>query len=329
MKHSNSPKNEEQFDKSVLEKVNYCIDILNIEKVDKISKKIDELVVQYATTDILKTYGNHIVAMEIVAELCASIGINYNQSELYDFLTLTAQAIVVEQARANQIVLKIYRDIMENYQNFNDSLKLNYPRIIVDVLAIIHTGENTNHQRVGVNAIEEYYQSRKVKASSLDAAPIDTARAVTTTASAQDMHISPSGQDVKSKDQDQQQQLIAALIQITGRKDTSIKDSLTNLSSLDIKRISNLCTNYTKIKRYCKLVDSKEFRHELEKELDRQLTYNQIQRAIMSIKKVRKYIEDLLDKKFVAHESHGINHTKHNLEYGYQLMGLIERTRRR
>ena len=49
----------------------------------------------------------------------------------------------------------------------------------------------------------------------------------------------------------------------------------------------------------------------------------------MSIKKVRKYIEDLLDKKFVAHESHGINHTKHNLEYGYQLMGLIERTRRR
>jgi hypothetical protein len=326
MKYSNSPKNEEQFDQSVLEKVNYCIDILNIEKVDKINKNIDKLVVQYATTDILKAYGRHIVAMKIVAELCASIGINYNQSELYDFLTLTAQAIMVEQTRANQIVLKIYRDIMENYQNFNDSLKLNYPRIIVDVLAIVHTGEDTNHQRVGANAIEEYYQSRKVKASHLDSMPTDTAEAVTTTASAKDMYISPRE---NAKDQDQKQQLIAALIQITGRKDTSIKDSLTNLSGSDIKRISNLCTNYTKIKRYYKLVDSKEFRHELEKELDRQLTYNQIQRAVMSIKKVSKYIEDLLDKKFVPHESHGINHTKHNLEYGYQLMGLIERSRRR
>jgi Trp operon repressor len=27
--------------------------------------------------------------------------------------------------------------------------------------------------------------------------------------------------------------------------------------------------------------------------------------------------------------SHGINHIKHNLEYGYQLMNLIERKRRR
>lgn len=322
MKYSNSPKNEKPFDKSVLEKVNYCIDILNIEKGDKINKNIDKLVVQYATTDILKAYGRHIVAMKIVAELCASVGINYNRSELYDFLTLTAQAIMVEQTRANQIVLKIYRDIMENYQNFNDSLKLNYPRIIVDVLAIIHKGEDTNHQRVGVNAIEEYYQSRKVKASHLDSTPMDTEGAVTTTASAKDMYISP-------RENAKDQQLIAALIQITGRKHTSIKDSLTNLSGSDIKRISNLCTNYTKIKRYYKLVDSKEFRHELEKELDRQLTYNQIQRAVMSIKKVRKYIEDLLDKKFVPHESHGINHTKHNLEYGYQLMGLIERSRRR
>jgi hypothetical protein len=37
----------------------------------------------------------------------------------------------------------------------------------------------------------------------------------------------------------------------------------------------------------------------------------------------------MLDGKFVAHGTHGINHVKHNLEYGYQLMGLLEPRKRR
>jgi hypothetical protein len=35
------------------------------------------------------------------------------------------------------------------------------------------------------------------------------------------------------------------------------------------------------------------------------------------------------DRKFVPHSSHHFNHTKHNLEYGYQVMGLIGSIRRR
>ena len=34
----------------------------------------------------------------------------------------------------NKIVLKILRDIMENYENFDHRLKSNYPSIIVDVI---------------------------------------------------------------------------------------------------------------------------------------------------------------------------------------------------
>jgi hypothetical protein len=38
---------------------------------------------------------------------------------------------------SNNIILKILRDIMENYGNFSDYLKSNYPRIIVDIISII------------------------------------------------------------------------------------------------------------------------------------------------------------------------------------------------
>jgi hypothetical protein len=33
---------------------------------------------------------------------------------------------------------------MENYENFSGSLKSNYPRIIVDVISILHKGVDTN-----------------------------------------------------------------------------------------------------------------------------------------------------------------------------------------
>jgi hypothetical protein len=36
----------------------------------------------------------------------------------------------------------------------------------------------------------------------------------------------------------------------------------------------------------------------------------------------------VLDRKFIPHSSHYINHTKHNLEYGYQVMGLTESTKK-
>jgi hypothetical protein len=55
----------------------------------------------------------------------------------------------------------------------------------------------------------------------------------------------------------------------------------------------------------------------------------QLTRAANSIKRAQIYIENILDNKFMLDSSHVINHIKHNLEYGYQLMNLIERTRRR
>jgi hypothetical protein len=43
----------------------------------------------------------------------------------------------------------------------------------------------------------------------------------------------------------------------------------------------------------------------------------QLTRAANSIRRVQAYIENILDNKFTLDASHGINHIKHNLEYGY------------
>jgi len=106
--------------------------------------------------------------------------------------------------------------------------------------------------------------------------------------------------------------------------------SLAKLQGSDVKKISDLCLNYNKLQKYSKLIGESEGEssHEVEMELGRKLSDTQLQHAINSIRKVRTYIENILDGKFVPHNSHGINHVKHNLEYGFQLMGLIECKRR-
>ena len=42
--------------------------------------------------------------------------------------------------QVNNIILKIMKDIMENYNSFDDTLKSDYPRIIVDIISILHKG---------------------------------------------------------------------------------------------------------------------------------------------------------------------------------------------
>ena len=72
-----------------------------------------------------------------------------------------------------------------------------------------------------------------------------------------------------------------------------------------------------------------EFKNEVQKELGRELRPYRLTRAANSIRRAQIYIENILDNKFMLDASHGINHIKHNLEYGYQLMNLIGRKRRR
>jgi hypothetical protein len=61
------------------------------------------------------------------------------------------------------------------------------------------------------------------------------------------------------------------------------------LNESDIKRIRNLCVNYPKIEKYCRLVanDRKSFVDEIEREQGgKKLTKYQLQIAVISITKV-------------------------------------------
>jgi len=319
---------------TVIKDLNYCLDVLKMKIEESESRsKLNELFVQNVTAaDAVDIYGKRIVALKIIADLYTMSKTMhvFSQSELYDFLTLATEGILEhKRPTANVIVFKIYRDIMEDYETPNDSLKLNYPKIIIDVIAILAIGVDTSGRKVGLNAVEQYYKSRKSKPSeSILAATAIKIRPTASTSAVARSNSIPS--EPLHEVQKEELLLVETLAQITGRKSKELEHSLAKLNDSDIKKISNLCFNHTKIEKYCKLIATpKDFRNQIQKELGRKLTDNQLQVAALSIRKVRTYIENLLDGKFITHDSHGINHVKHNLEYGYQVIGLIESTRRR
>jgi hypothetical protein len=300
---------------AALNDLNYCLDALKLRN-DSIGFQLDktELFLKNITTENVTTFSVRILVLKFIADFIAS---KYDhiipQSQLYDFLTLATEGIR-EQRRpgTRDIVFKIYQDIMENYQNSDNMIRNNYPGIIVDVVAVLDTGLDTTGKKVAVYGVYDYYLMRKSRVNVL------------------------SEPKIKTVDKTQHQimgehVLIQTLIQITGRSEEELELLLTKLTESDIRKISNLCTNYTRIEKYCRLIltSPKDFRSEVEKELGKKLTDNQVQIAAISIRKVAKYIENILDGKFVPHDSHGINHIKHNLEYGYQVMGLIESKRKR
>ena len=225
-----------------------------------------------------------------------------------------------QQGTTNDIKFEIYGDLLENYENANDILKVNYPRIIVDVVAVLNNGIDTSGKQVSVYRAYDYYLSRKSEPVSNNIAGVDIPNKITSNEGK-----NKTGHDFPEND------LIQSLTRITGKNSKDIEESLARLNNSDIERIRNLCVNFPKIDKYCRLVasDRKCFIDAIERENGgKKLTKYQIQLALMSITKVRKYIENVLDRKFVTHSSHYINHTKHNLEYGYQIMGLIESSRR-
>jgi hypothetical protein len=247
----------------------------------------------------------------------------FSQSEMCDFLTVAAKGVDAKRAGTkaiNDATFHIYVDIMENYQKIASSLKLHYPRIIVDTISALDKGVDTKGEAVGVYAIDRYYQERKQTAPDEDPAASYSSKPF-----AEASKQAPAGRTTPSYSDD----LVESLMRITGRTRRDLDKSLTNLQSIDIKKIRDLSLNYKRLQKYGKLSNPAEFKKEVEKDLGRKLTDNQLQHAINSIRKAGSYIENVLDGKFVPHGTHGINHVKHNLEYGYQLLGLMEPRKRR
>lgn len=314
--------------------LDYCLDILKIDKHDDDGKTETRIKKLLHTQNIafFSTYHKRLITLKIIADFITLTSNTLTQSQLYDFLMLSTAAVVsaegvrgskrLPQGTTNDIVFKIYGDLLENYQAASDILKLNYPGIIVDVVAVLNNGIDTSGKQVSAYGVYDYYLSRKSEPVSNNIAGVDISNKIP----ASDEDKNKTERDASNND------LVQSLVRITGRNSKEIEESLTRLNNSDIERIRNLCVNYPKIDKYCRLIaaDRKHFTDEIEREYGgkKKLTKYQIQIAVISIKKVREYIENVLDRKFVPHSSHYINHTKHNLEYGYQVMGLIESSKR-
>jgi hypothetical protein len=288
--------------------------------------------------------------MKAIVASCEANGYSFSKSELCDLLTIGSKGLdtakdlgttnvevdVANSRLIDDAILGIYKDIMENYDGSDDTLKSNYPRLVLNLTSIVHKGEDLAGERVGVYGLERYYQKSKKDA---------TIRipSITMPLQLESKYETIESDNVHEKQQTevsrksrseiipkaQRKDLINNLSSLTQRKKREIEELLAKISDQDYRKLSGLGLNHDKLQKYNKLAGSKEFSREIEKEIGRKLTERQLQHATISIRKVRTYIENVLDGKFVPHGSHGINHVKHNLEYGYQLMGLIEYKRRK
>ena len=298
----------------------YCLDILKIKEDIEIYRNAVEL----AQIESANGSNEWVSATEIIAKVSLTSYI-FSQSQLSDFLTLSAKGIEEKRMSSEIIIFKMYRDIIESYDKFGESLKSNYPEIIVDVISVVNQGMDTRGTKVSTIGLERYYQSRKqqtvmkkeMKGESLTAAA-PSLRTTTTAAAIHKDKLPASSND-----------LVDILTQITKRSRQELEQSLGKLQKSDLKKINELCRNYNKLQQYSrKLITKEEFKNEIQKEIGIELRPYQLARAANSIRRVQLYIENILDNKFMLDTSHGINHVKHNLEYGYQLTNLIERKRR-
>lgn len=331
---------------SLTETLTHCLYILKIKEDTEIYRNAIKLAqtipIEYVNGDNDDNgYNKWIIAMKIIADVCSSIKNNnytttnshiFSQSQLCDFVTLSAKGIDERRAKTGIVsnaIFKIYGDIMENYQTFNHSLISNCPSIIIDVISTINKGMNTKGDEVSSISINKYYQSRKQHATTAeeDEVPEPVPMTITTTAIA----AAAIYKDKIVLSSSSKEELVKGLCQITNRRRNNLEDSLAKLQNQDLKRLSELCHNYSRLQDYSKLITEgskqQEFRKEVERELGKKLGSHQLWRAANSVKRVRMYIENILDNKFIPDASHGINHVKHNLEYGYQLICLIESTR--
>jgi len=284
--------------------------------------------------------------MKAIVVACDENKYAFSKAELCDFLTIGARGLDNKQYESivnaesqlmNKVVsdaiFSIYKDIMDNYDNLETDLKYYYPKIILNIISIIRRGSDIGGEKVNLYGLERYYLKNRHDAinKTLDISePIEIVQKTENTLKNSDASsLQPLIPTSEKENTLSKKDLVNSLSVITGRKKHELNELLAKIPEQDYKKITDLCVNYSKLQKYSRLIGTDEFSHQIEKELGRKFNDRQLQHATISIRKLKSYVENVLDGKFIPHGSHGINHVKHNLEYGYQLMGLIEYRRRK
>lgn len=312
--------------KSLYEELLHYFDNLKISSDDLLYSTSMSYVEKISVRE-LQIQPSFLEAVRVIVHAARKTGYYLSPSELSDLLTISVGEIRKGRSTEeknlqtfDQVVFNIYKDLNENFQSFSDSLKAAYPEILVNVISVIHSGKDASGVRIDSYNAEAYYRTRKAQQDLAQSLNLDFSTEV------QPNQIrKPVAERVISD-----KGLVDSLAHITGRTTDSVHIALKGLSEYDLNSIKDLCSNYTRLQKYYNIAgDEKEFKERAEKELGRKLLDSQVQHAILSVKRSKIYIENILDDKFVPDKSHGINHVKHNLEYGYQLIGIIQSKRKR
>jgi hypothetical protein len=321
------------------ERLTRCLQLLKINLDDQISKTAFELI-EKSNDQVTTTIQDRdwINALNAIAGSCFLNQRVLSQSEVYDFLTVAVTTSLDSRTKSiDNMIFRIYRDIMANYESSDNKLKLAYPKIIVDVVAILAKGVDTSGKKIPLHNLEHYYQMRKSDVISTPPSVASSKVPVIATTSATAASIKSIESDGKKEElilnKDEESELVEVLNKMTDKSKKDIQVSITKLSRRDIERIKDLCKNYNKLQKYSNLItdtdDLQKFKTALQNETGKKLSDHQIHHAANSIRKAKLYLENVLDSKFIPHGSYGINHTKHNLEYGYLIVGLMQPSKRR
>ena len=300
----------------------------------------------------------YIIVLKTIAYHFQSNHILMTTNKIYDFFITTYNflssfigkmddnGLNSKSSIADSIIFEICNDILSNYALYEDLVKIQMPNLIVDIITILFFKVDPYGKKVSMFQTKLYYLSKKEEIikkkysypSEISNYNLPLVHQIGSKNPNAQEELVPS-KEIKNflfgsnsdiifnYNQFIDDEMIFRLTQITKRDVSSIKRSLSVLTEKDIKKLSDLCNNYNKIITYSKIDNFRDFKLEIENELQRSLSEKQIRHSHKSIKKVQFYVENILDSKFEPHLTHGINHVKHNYEYGYRLVGLLGKSK--
>jgi hypothetical protein len=158
-----TPIQYEQELQYIKERLTRCLQLLKINHDDQIGTTAFKLIEKAIHEQIAKkTFGQWIIALNAIAGSCVLNQRVFSQSEIHDFLTVAVTTTIERRTKViDDIIFRIYRDIMTNYESSDNKLKIAYPKIIVDVVAILAKGVDAGGKRIPTHNVESYYQMRK------------------------------------------------------------------------------------------------------------------------------------------------------------------------
>lgn len=309
-----------------------------------------------------------IILLKTISFVVHKNAIELTKNELYDYFVISYNFIKdhlvktkkysssINFISSDSLILDLCNDIITNYEKYDKDVRIQIPSLFVDVMSVLFFKADVYGKKVSSFQLKTYYNIKKMSIidgkysyplKSLEFCNNDVLES-DEQKEKQHYHQSPKRQldfhrvysprknNLHQTDpgntsilESVTDEMVYRLSQIVKRDPSKVRNSLLSLPENDIQKLFDLCNNYNKILEYSKFISLKDFKTEIESELGRPLTEKQIRHSQISVKKVPFYVENILDGTFQPHLTHGINHVKHNFEYGYRLVGLFNTSRSR